>query len=102
MAVYPCEYNFVFHISLKCSLPFLSLGPFDSYRHTLTLAGSLMIKNGNSSGSVSVSERRILSHKEQEEVSLLDSDNEALLGRRGGGSFTYVPSLNFKTCCFAY
>ena len=57
-------------------MPFLSLGPFDSYRHTLTLAGSLKIKNGNS------------------------SDNVALLGRGVGGK--YFPSLTFKTCCFAY
>ena len=51
---------------------------------------------------MSVSERGILSHKEQGEVSLLDSDNAALLGRGGGAGGTYFPSLNFKTCCFAY
>ena len=37
---------------------------------TLTLAGSLKIKNGNGTGSVSLSERRILSHKAWGEVSL--------------------------------
>ena len=49
---------------------------------------------------MSVSEGRILSHKEQGEVSLFDSDKTALLGRGGGG--TYFRSLNFKTFCFVY
>ena len=36
---------------------------------TLTLGGSLDVKNGNGSGSVSVSAKRILSHRSWGEVS---------------------------------
>ena len=58
-----CVTSTVFHCSLLYQAPLTSAD-------TLTLAGSVNIKNGNGSGSVSVSGRRVMSHRAWGSVSV--------------------------------
>ena len=91
------------HMILLCVSYFFEMFDAVSFSRSLWLiqTHSLLLvlwrsKNGNSSGIVSVSERRILPHIAWGEVSLLDSDTVFDLGFPAKGTMTCVPVNNFQ------